>query len=657
MSDSRLEKFIYAICSMDVSDLPVPLSRIETLWNCLITGETPDFEPLSRNEKYLMAMLDRYDISNLPAPMSRGEKLLYKIAVGETDLSDVPGYLSRYEELLKYLIENGEISEDDFEYVLYTLNQSLYTLYTTAEKPVKSAILKGQTLVNLANLFSFDDDVTTSSYFIDKTVCETSKLQVNKPYLICFKPTVKENLNTGNYVHLQLGLGNSKDMTEAHPTVEGNSHTCNINHNEWNFIKITFKDFLGYQYLTVRPLRTDSPSDDKPITYNVNEGFMLLEYQQDMENWDIPFFRGMQSVKMPVLTTTGKNIFSPTKMNINDGALYGYYKVKDDESVKYTLSLTDKDPSIKLGEVYFGASKVGKTEDGGLNWLISNGVVAFPTTSSITTNLNFISIYPNNIETLNKITKRFNIQIEFSEEKTTYEPYKTNILTVNEDVELRGIGDVRDELNVATGELTQHIGEIVLDGSEEWTPYPGYVGEGNSSFVATITSLNNKHNDNVNNVINDKFISGSWFDYANNQNLEIMWSNNPNQIGIRVKSEKASDVDGFKAFLSANNIKINYELATPVVKTVDLTVVDQDNQPTELGTFENVTHVSLVAENLIPEVEMEVATRISTELASASTLMDDISNEQQQLETTVDEQSENVDATMIATTEIFEETL
>lgn len=117
MVTSRLEKFIYAICSTDVSDLPVPLSRIEKLWNCLITGETPDFEPLSRNEKYLMAMLDRYDISNLPAPMSRGEKLLYKIAIGETDLSDVPGYLSRYEELLKYLIENGGggvLEKEDF---------------------------------------------------------------------------------------------------------------------------------------------------------------------------------------------------------------------------------------------------------------------------------------------------------------------------------------------------------------------------------------------------------------------------------------------------------------------------------------------------------------------------------------------------------------
>lgn len=94
MSDSRLEKFIYAICSMEVSDLPAPLSRIEILWNCLITGETPDFEPQSRHEIYLMAMLDLYDIENLPTPMSRDEKLLYKIAVGDTDLSDIPAYLS-----------------------------------------------------------------------------------------------------------------------------------------------------------------------------------------------------------------------------------------------------------------------------------------------------------------------------------------------------------------------------------------------------------------------------------------------------------------------------------------------------------------------------------------------------------------------------------
>ena len=43
--------------------------------------------------------------------------------------------------------------------------------------------------------------------------------------------------------------------------------------------------------------------------------------------------------------------------------------------------------------------------------------------------------------------------------------------------------------------------------------------------------------------------------------------------------------------------------------------------------------------------------------SSTSLLMDDILNEQKQLEATVDKQSNNIDATMMATTEIFEETL
>ena len=57
-----------------------------------------------------------------------------------------------------------------------------------------------------------------------------------------------------------------------------------------------------------------------------------------------------------------------------------------------------------------------------------------------------------------------NIQLEESSVKTSYEPHKSNTLTTPEDLELRGIGDVKDELNVATGELTQRIGEVLFDG-------------------------------------------------------------------------------------------------------------------------------------------------------------------------------------------------
>ena len=33
---------------------------------------------------------------------------------------------------------------------------------------------------------------------------------------------------------------------------------------------------------------------------------MIIEYQEGMENWDIPYFEGMTSVKAPVLTLLGR---------------------------------------------------------------------------------------------------------------------------------------------------------------------------------------------------------------------------------------------------------------------------------------------------------------------------------------------------------------
>ena len=288
MSDSRLEKFIYAICSMDVTDLPVPLSRIEKLWNCLITGETPDFEPLSRNEKYLMAMLDRYDISNLPAPTSRGEKLLYKIAVGETDLSDVPGYLSRYEELLKYLIENGGISGGDFEYVLHTFNQSLYTLYTTAEKPVKSAILKGQTLVNIHKLItpilaaadndwygnltiasgeiSFDVLSTPAGWrYINAGYLNYQMLKPNTKYLVVFESS--QNLSS-----IAFKRGDGQSGIAQGVRVENNKAIITTNSQIVVNEQILYVNFYA-----------------EPNTKVSFKNPMIIEYQEGMENWDIPY--------------------------------------------------------------------------------------------------------------------------------------------------------------------------------------------------------------------------------------------------------------------------------------------------------------------------------------------------------------------------------
>ena len=120
--DSRLEKFLKALCSLDYSDLPTPLSRVEVLWNCLITGEaTPDFQPQSRTEKYLMTILGVYDLEGVPKPISRAETLLYKLATvyatlilkGKKRLSQVPAVIRpQVEDILKELLEVDELPEE-----------------------------------------------------------------------------------------------------------------------------------------------------------------------------------------------------------------------------------------------------------------------------------------------------------------------------------------------------------------------------------------------------------------------------------------------------------------------------------------------------------------------------------------------------------------
>ena len=146
-------------------------------------------------------------------------------------------------------------------------------------------------------------------------------------------------------------------------------------------------------------------------------------------------------------------------------------------------------------------------------------------------------------------------------ESTNKEPYKSNILTVNEDVTLRSNGNVYDELNLLTGRLTQRI----------------------------------------------------------NENNEV--------------------------------------LAQAVVKTVDLSIVNQDGNNTNLSTFNDITHVMVSSGGLIPVVELEVATKNEEVLNTMSLEMDNISTTQNTLEETSNAQSENVDATMIATTEIYEQLL
>lgn len=101
----------------------------------------------------------------------------------------------------------------------------------------------------------------------------------------------------------------------------------------------------------------------------------------------------------------------------------------------------------------------------------------------------------------------------------------------------------------------------------------------------------------------------------------------------------------------------NEVLAQAVVKTVDLTIVDQDGKTiNKLNSFNGTTHVSTdVAENsAYPMVSLEVASELQAAMSKVTEDIELIKPVQNDIETTIDTQSNDIDSLLLATTELFE---
>nr|DAM71596.1 MAG TPA: hypothetical protein [Caudoviricetes sp.] len=456
------------------------------------------------------------------------------------------------------------------------------TINDTKESGALGVELKGQTLVNVLPSVNDDRFLIENSTTLERL--KDGFLRVNAPHngrwqiatnTIPIKPSTNYLLITevkNNTVDGRITLANTTGFTT----------------NSLTKVDIGFNGVLK-QIITTRDVLEDYIFQgwlDSGTTGFVDIRNTLIEYQNGMENWDIPYFTGITSCKMPILSTVGKNLFNPTKMIIGDGNLYGYYKFKDNENINYTLSISDKDTSVDVSGIYLGMSKLGINASGGYNWVLNSGSIANTNTMSITTKFNYVSIYPNNIATLNKLTKRFNIQVEYGEVKTTYEPYKTSILSTNEDLELRGIGDVQDTLDLNTGKLTSYYGERIVteDDSFSTTLLDGKC----TCIVGNIT-------DKISSYTSDNFLADK-VPHGAPANTDFGIYQN---LGNFVIYETGDDLEAFKSKVIGT--KIYYRLAEPVNKAVDLKVVDQNGNviPT-LKSWNTTTHIySEIPENTL----------------------------------------------------------
>lgn len=346
----------------------------------------------------------------------------------------------------------GEFNYLDYEGQHITATNSI-------EGHTKSAILKGQTLVNSrGNTVSSGGWSTTDSieYIVEGANSFLNfecTLLPNTKYLTFFE-------FEGRGASIQFGTRPANGVWDsAHVvTTDGICKT----------VVTTGSDSKWLSFIV--------PNSSSVTDYVKISRIMIIPYQEGMENWDIPYFEGMQSVRMPVLKTTGKNLFD---MNRPYDAITDSQATVVQDTNQITVSSADSGTYVSANFILDKDFFAGKTVTGSclyesdikdigtvqINYQDDNGDHHYQwikTPKTFTFPNNFIGdvmlcVSANNTGTpqSNTVTVK-NIQLELGSSVTPYyEPHKSNILTVNEDVELGSVGEVKDELDLLTGKITQ----------------------------------------------------------------------------------------------------------------------------------------------------------------------------------------------------------
>lgn len=327
----------------------------------------------------------------------------------------------------------------------------------------RSAILRGQTLVNIAPIYYGAGNVKLSDEVTIKANVENAVANYRVKW---FRPIHSLKPNTKYLIKF--------DITELNNIVGLSSY---LKYDTGEYTYGIFQGLTSVGRYSI-PFTTDSrncteiaiyiqKSDDETI-YAKIKGVMVFEYVEGMETWDIPYFTGMQSVKMPVLTTTGKNLLNPKKFvssiytSSNDGININI--INENENVNFAdlykeLNIPANTYTITIetiSGVYLGGNLCVYDEND--NYVCEFGFKNGENHHVVTTSINALKLWnacgSNNCQIRIMITK---------DNSSSYEPYKSNILSTPSDLVLGGIGDVKDTLDLVTGEMVERTNEVTMN--------------------------------------------------------------------------------------------------------------------------------------------------------------------------------------------------
>lgn len=150
----------------------------------------------------------------------------------------------------------------------------------------------------------------------------------------------------------------------------------------------------------------------------------------------------------------------------------------------------------------------------------------------------------------------------------TYQPYYNETTNIYLDEPLRKIDEYSDYIDFINGKVVRQLGEVVLNGSEDWTTIQAY---GRNYYAVAISNLlisNSGSNDAL--LYNNYYIGYKSNELVGNNTKDygICRRNNNSQVLFRDKDQ--SILSDLTTWLSTHNNIMCYPLATPIEESITL---------------------------------------------------------------------------------------
>ncbi len=328
-------------------------------------------------------------------------------------------------------------------------------------------------------------------------------------------------------------------------------------------INTTVKPFICLNSLTDKTWAAfvpNSPSPDYPATINTSNNFNMI--------------------------ARGKNLFMANTLTAADDGV----TVTKNSDGSYTLNGTSVSGGgiFTAGNTFNGTSIISVLKAGTyvLKGTGSSDVGVFIYLTSLSTQqknayVNDATIVFNDDMALLSFSIRWYAGVTFNNKKiypqlelgstvTSFEPYKSNQLTIPYEL-VKLSSTVYDGIEKVDGvlKLIKRVGKVVLNGSETWIANATQTSGLYRRLYNGVTSLISKPSDNsiVANLICNRYVTKSATNtYQNTVGVSVSLTGD---ILIYDSNYNTSDVSTFKTWLASNNVIVYYALATPVETTLD----------------------------------------------------------------------------------------